>query len=172
MIKGSLFHGKMSYSKGTLIPTTEEDIATAKTRLCGYDWFGINEWGTASLLLLYQSAPFDRLLPSPEVFGLELLGNVTVAPEVKTKKTRKGKKGKKRARQLMVVKSDSAKAITKKKMTNWNNVTKEERNSKEMRVNSDVDYEIFKRDFAGNGGKEVVRRSNLHDVELYAHATG
>jgi len=117
MIKGRLFNGKMAYSKGTLKPTTKRHIATAKTRLCGFDWFGINEWGAASLLLLYQSAPFDRLLPSPEVF-------------------------------------------------------EEGKRSYSMRVNSDSDYEIFKRDFARNGGNEVVLRSNLHDVELYAHATG
>ena len=51
------------------MPTTQDFLISAKGRLCGFDWFAINEWVPASLLLMYESNPFDRLLPSPYVFG-------------------------------------------------------------------------------------------------------
>jgi len=158
MTMGTQVDGKNAYLKETLIPTTEEDIATAKTRLCGYAWFGINEWNAASLLLLYQSTPFDRLLPSFDVFGLKSPGNVEVTQVHKEKNIREGKKH----RLLM---AEGGKKLTTVH-SNKHGI------SEVMRVNSDSNYEIFKRDFAGNGGNEVVLRSNSHDVELYAHARG
>jgi hypothetical protein len=45
-------------------------IQRAKSRLCSMSWFGLVEMPIASALILYETHPFDQLVPNPVVFGL------------------------------------------------------------------------------------------------------
>jgi len=49
---------------------TPESVRMAKRRLCDIEFFGLSHDDIGSMLLMYETPPFNQLLPNPVAFGL------------------------------------------------------------------------------------------------------
>lgn len=141
-----MLSGSYSYEKFDQVTHTVEK---SKQRLCQIHWFYIIGMEMSGRLLLYETSPFDKLIPNPVIFDLP--------PFVSSQNGES--KAEVDQRWLLDAKNESLLGYVIAKDTTG------------KRHNKNSDYDTFIKDtFVENNGTSLIHQFNKEDVEVYEFA--